>query len=257
MNNLHEDSINYLLENEYNDQIASLIKEKYFIEEKLEAYLKYHAENKDKSLSDVVSIVNAGADKEFYTNIQKTDYSKGNLILVNKFHKLEEDYVVEDLVPVSLQYAYDGHYIKKEVLENFIDLWHDAKENGFTIIINSSYRDYEYQEQLYENYSRVHGRTEADTFSAKPGHSEHQTGLAIDVAAYGSNIDDFGQTPEFEWMKDNAHKYGFILRYPEGKEHITGYMCEPWHYRYVGKEVAKEIYEMGITFDEYYELFIK
>ena len=97
----------------------------------------------------------------------------------------------------------------------------------------------------------------ADTYSARPGHSEHQTGLAIDLAAFNSNLNNFEETKEYEWVKDNAHLYGFILRYPKGKEHITGYMFEPWHYRYVGTKVAKEIYEMDITFDEYYELFLK
>ncbi len=253
----NEDTINFLLENDYSDQVMPIIKEKYFVEEKLEAYLKYKADNKERNLSDVISIVNAGADKEFYTNIKKTDTSKDNLILVNKFYALDQNYVVDDLVPISLQYAYDGHSIKREVLDNFLDMWHAADKLGLSLIINSSYRDHEFQSELYNNYSNTHGQAEADTFSARPGHSEHQTGLALDISAYGSILDDFGQTEEYEWTKDNAHLYGFILRYPENKEHITGYIFEPWHYRYVGKEVAKKIYEMDITFDEYYELYIK
>lgn len=254
---LNSNNVNNLLEKDYNDQIALIVQEKYFIENKLDVYVNYRNENKDYTLKEVVSIVNANANKEFYTDIKETDTSKENLMLVNKFNYLEKDFEFDDLVPISLKYAYSGHRIREEVLENFIDMWHAANKIDLTLIVNSSHRDYDFQEELYIGYSNRHGKAEADLFSARPGHSEHQTGLALDLSAYGSSIDDFGVTEEYQWTKDNAHKYGFILRYPENKTHITGYDFEPWHYRYVGKDVAKEIYELDITFDEYYELFIK
>ena len=107
---------------------------------------------------------------------------------------------------------------------------------------------------LYEKYVQRDGKALADTYSARPGHSEHQTGLTIDVV-----IDEeyFKNTAEFRWLQKNAHKYGFILRYPEKADYITGYMFEPWHYRYVGVDAATEIYNLGITFDEYYTFFIE
>ena len=90
-----------------------------------------------------------------------------------------------------------------------------------------------------------------DTYSARAGHSEHQTGLAIDVSSNNPDILSFEMSTSFKWMKEHAHEYGFILRYPKGKEDITGYMYEPWHYRYVGKEIATLLYQTGMTFDEY------
>ncbi|MDD2181437.1 MAG: M15 family metallopeptidase [Bacilli bacterium] len=254
---LNSNNVNILLDKEYNDQIALIVQEKYFIENKLDVYVNYRNENKDYTLKEVVSIVNANANKEFYTDIKETDTSKENLMLVNKFNYLEKDFEFDDLVPISLKYAYSGHRIREEVLENFIDMWHAANKIDLTLIVNSSHRDYDFQEELYTGYTNTHGKAEADSFSARPGHSEHQTGLALDLSAYGSSIDDFGVTEEYIWIKDNAHLYGFILRYPENKTNITGYEFEPWHYRYVGKDVAKKIYDLDITFDEYYELFIK
>ncbi len=254
---LNQKNIEDLIQSEYNKYITPIIKEKYFIENKLNAYLNYKKENEEKEISDIISVVNAGADKEFYTDIKQTDTSKDYLILVNKYHQLEKEFAFDDIVPIGLQYAYDNQSTRKEVLESFKDLWQAANKLDLSIIINSSYRDYDLQERLYNRYTDKYGREEADTFSAKPGHSEHQTGLALDVSAFNSTIDNFEDTEEYKWLKDHAHLYGFILRYPKEKEHITGYSFEPWHYRYVGKEVAKEIYDLDITFDEYYELFIK
>ncbi len=254
---LDEKKIEELTEKDYIEEIIPVIKEKYFIQNKLELYLNYLKENKEKEIMDVISIVNAEADKDFYTEIKDVDTSKENLMLVNKYHKLDKDFTFDDIVPIGLQYAYANQSIREEVLENYLSMWHAAKKLDLSLIVNSSYRDYDFQDRLYNRYINNYGKEEADTFSARPGHSEHQTGLALDISAYNSVMENFEDTKEYEWMKDNAHFYGFILRYPEGKEHITGYKFEPWHYRYVGKEIAKEIYDLGITFDEYYELFIK
>nr|WP_250130198.1 M15 family metallopeptidase [Jeotgalicoccus sp. WY2] len=109
---------------------------------------------------------------------------------------------------------------------------------------------------MYNNYVAQDGKEAADRYSAEPGHSEHQTGLAIDVGSYDSAVllqTSFEYTPEFQWLKDVAHEYGFIIRYMKGKEDITGYMYEPWHLRYVGDK-APAIYESGLTLEEYFEL---
>ena len=132
----------------------------------------------------------------------------------------------------------------------------DAKKEGHTIVINSSYRDYESQEDIWETRKSLYGTKKADEYAARPGYSEHQTGYAVDVADFNDVNDKFGNTKSYIWMKENAHKYGFILRYPKDKEDITGYSYEPWHYRYVGKEIASKIYNENITFDEYYAYYI-
>lgn len=127
----------------------------------------------------------------------------------------------------------------------------DAKKLGYNIIATSTYRSYDYQKKLYNNYVKEKGLYYADMASARAGHSEHQTGLAVDVADITLDYDNFEQTKEFIWMKNNAHKYGFILRYPKAKFHITGFKYEPWHYRYVGVSLANYLYKNNITLDEY------
>ncbi|MBQ8297612.1 MAG: D-alanyl-D-alanine carboxypeptidase family protein [Ruminococcus sp.] len=123
-----------------------------------------------------------------------------------------------------------------------------AAQEGLNIWLASGYRSYEYQSTIYNNYSSLYGAETADTFSARPGHSEHQTGLAIDV----NSIDDsFANTPEAEWLAQHAHEFGFIIRYPQGKQHITGYKYEPWHIRYLGVETATAVYNSGLTLEEY------
>ena len=127
----------------------------------------------------------------------------------------------------------------------------DAQKEGLNLYISSGFRSYERQRSIYNNYVNTDGVKKADTYSAKAGHSEHQSGLAFDL----NTIDEsFANTKEGKWVSDNCYKYGLILRYPKGKENITGYMYESWHLRYVGKELAEKLYNNGkwITLEEYY-----
>jgi D-alanyl-D-alanine carboxypeptidase len=121
--------------------------------------------------------------------------------------------------------------------------------------VQSGFRSYGTQERLYNNYVARDGKKEADKYSARPGHSEHQTGLAFDVCATNRPCisNEFDNTPEAKWLSDNCYKYGFILRYVKGKENETGYQNESWHFRYVGKDIAKELYNNGdwITLEDY------
>ena len=130
-----------------------------------------------------------------------------------------------------------------------------AKGAGYSIIAFSSFRSYDYQKGLYDKYVARDGKENADRYSARPGHSEHQTGLAFDVGEVGREdlwlTSEFGETPAGKWLVKNAHQYGFILRYPKGKEAITGFMYESWHYRYLGVELATKVYESGLTLEEY------
>ena len=131
------------------------------------------------------------------------------------------------------------------------------KKEGYTILIVSSYRTYQDQEDVWKDYKASFGTKKADAYAARAGSSEHETGLAIDVADYNDKNDKFEATESFKWMQTNAHKYGYILRYPKGKENITGYSYEAWHYRYVGVDTATKVYNEGITYDEYYEYYLK
>ena len=130
-----------------------------------------------------------------------------------------------------------------------------AKKAGFDLVAFSGYRSYEYQTQLYTNYSNRDGKEAADRYSARPGHSEHQTGLAFDIGEIGREdvwlTEEFGETPAGKWLAQNAHTYGFILRFPKGKEDVTGFMYESWHFRYLGKDLAEKVYQSGVTLEEY------
>ena len=131
----------------------------------------------------------------------------------------------------------------------FCKLSSAAAQEGLNIYLSSGFRSYDYQAQIYNNYCARDGQAAADTYSARPGYSEHQTGLAIDV----NQIDDsFIGTPEAIWLENHCHEFGFILRYPQGKQDITGYQYESWHIRYVGTDLATQIHASGLTLEEYF-----
>ena len=163
-----------------------------------------------------------------------------------------EDYVPDNLEDISTNYSRSGMRLVSSAKDAFETLAEQALKDNKKVIAMSSYRSYQYQVNLYNRYVTNEGVNAADTYSARPGYSEHQTGLCVDV--YDGVIDytNFEKSDSYNWMMDNAYKYGFILRYPKGKENITGYQYESWHYRYVGKKIAKYIHDNDITFDEYY-----
>ncbi len=164
------------------------------------------------------------------------------ILLANKQNPLPSDYAPG--VNPDAQDAFGA--MRAEALKSNIDL------TAF-----STFRDFARQKELYEGYVAKDGQEKADRYSARPGFSEHQTGLAFDIGESGAEqhwaAASFGDTEAGKWVADNAHRFGFILRYPEGKEQLTGYMHESWHFRYVGKEAAKEIYDADITLEEYLE----
>jgi len=170
------------------------------------------------------------------------DVSLGYQMVVNKKHALPSTYAPgED--PTA------GAQVKK-LIQKMQELEYPISD------VYSGYRSYEYQEQLYNNYVAREGKEAADTYSARPGYSEHQTGLVVDVTKENGSFLKFGNTKEFEWMKENAHKYGFILRYTKEFESITGYTSEPWHYRYVGIDIASYIHEHPMSYEEYFVRFL-
>ena len=253
-NNNDEEVINV------NDELKNELQEqKYFIENNLSRYINYYNNNSDLDWKDIVTNVNTNIDNEFYNNDMDTDTSKGILMITNKFYKLTSDFEGLNLVKVSEDDSMYGrtYYLNEEAYEHFKEMVSDARSIGLDFGIYSAYRSYDTQVNLYNNYVKRDGVALADTYSARAGYSEHQTGLAVDLRSRTMNTSYFEETNEYKWLKDNAHKYGFIIRYPEEFVYITGYQFEPWHYRYCGKEAATIIYNEGITFDEYYEYYVK
>ena len=242
---LSESDITKILDMNYNKNLVSIINEQYYIPDNLERYLAYS--NKNENIKDVISIVNVGADSDWYTNTKEANVDEGIKMLVNKFHYLKDDYLPDDIVPISNWYAYDGHSIKKEVYDKYVSMWKAANEQGLRLLVNSSYRTFEDQQNEYDMSN--------DDYASRPGFSEHQTGLALDIVTDNIIGNEFENTEEFKWLQENAHLYGFILRYPKDKEYITGYNYESWHYRYVGKELATKVKESGLTYDEYYAYY--
>lgn len=252
---LVNNNIDKIKDLEYDDVILSLVDEDYYIYDNTARYVDYYKDNSDLSAKDIVTNVNSNLDYEFYTNVEATDMSKGNLIIVNKYYYLDKNYEPEDLVYIEGYYSsWPGAYMKKEAYEHFKEMVDAAREDGIKLWSQSPYRSYQTQLSIYNRYVSRAGQAEADTYSARAGYSEHQTGLAVDI----NEVDEsFAYTKEYQWLINNSYKYGFILRYPEGKEYITGYQYEPWHYRYIGVEDAKKIYNLDITYEEYYAYYIK
>lgn len=181
-------------------------------------------------------------------------------VLANKKRNLPSDYVPEDLVKPDIPFSFDGEnekrYLRKIAADNLELLVNAAKEEDLKIVGVSGYRSYKRQETIFNWNKNQYGFEHANKFSAQPGQSEHQTGLAIDVSCKSVKYDlvqEFGETPEGKWLKDNAHRYGFIIRYQKEKESITGYIYEPWHIRYVGNDIAQACYEQDICLEEYFE----
>ena len=180
------------------------------------------------------------------------------LSVVNKSFSLPSDYEPEDLtVPeVSFPFTEDDpkKQLRKEAAHALEDLFAGAEQVGIHLFAQSGYRSYDRQEAIFAANVEQDGEEHANTYSARPGESEHQTGLVMDVTAesVGFNLNtDFGETDEGKWVEENAHEYGFIIRYPDGKEEITKYQYEPWHLRYVGVKAATEIKNNEQTLEEY------
>lgn len=243
---LSKEDITKILELDYQEALAKIVKQTYYIPKNLFTYLEEAKKNPD--IEKVISLVNTSSYQAWYTNTKETDLNKEYSILVNKYNYLKEDFTLDDLVPISVMYAYgDQHKTRKEVYEQYVKMWKAAKKEDLTLIVNSSYRTYAKQQSEYN--------ASDDDYAAKPGFSEHQTGLALDIVTYDTQGNDFENKPEFTWLQNNAHNYGFILRYPKDKEDITGYHYESWHYRYLGVDMATKVKNSGLTYDEYYAYY--
>lgn len=243
----------YLLKEKY-DEIINYINVPYFKCENIERYNNYKLKNKNLSPEETILYVEIGLDQEFYTNIKELENYNDKTVLINKFYKLPDDYEITDIVDIPKGYANNNQKLKKEALEHLIEMFDNAKKDNIKLNVVSSFRTNSLQNTLFTNSTKKNGLSYALTYSAKPGHSEHQTGYAVDI---NTTQDSFYKTKEYKWLKENSYKYGFIERYPKGKEFITGYGYEPWHYRYVGENISTKIYIEDITYEEYVIKYLK
>ena len=242
---------NFLLEKKYNNLI-NFISSPYFKAKNIQRYEDYLSKNEEYSYENVVLYVEVGLDKEFYTEITEISNYNDLDAIVNKYYKLPSNFTPEDLVVVKKEYWGNNYEYKlrEEAAEAFYKMADAAKEDGIVLKVVSAYRTESTQSSLFNNSVNVDGLEHALIYSAKPGHSEHQLGLAVDINMASSKM-HFENTKEYEWLKANSYKYGFVERYPKGKEFITGYGFEPWHYRYFGIELATNVYLDGSTYEEY------
>ena len=224
----------------------------YSIEQNLSRYQAYASLNNGMEPDDVVWQVNMNLDKpKFSCDIPASGYDDP-YIIVNKYYKVPRDFRPPDLE------SFDNQLLRKETGEAFIRMRNAASNEGLSLMAVSGYRSVEYQENLYNSYLESDTLENVDRYSARAGYSEHHTGMAIDVFGSIHGLREFINTPEYPWVKENAHKYGFIIRYTETGEFITGYEFEPWHIRYVGVEVATDMKQKNIdTFEEYYAKYIQ
>jgi zinc D-Ala-D-Ala carboxypeptidase len=181
--------------------------------------------------------------------------SNGNdlLALVTKETTLKSSYAPTDLVRIP-EYMYPARelWLREEALRQLEKLWQAAADDGVTLTIISAYRSYAYQQTLFQNYASSYGEDAANRFSARPGQSEHQLGTTVDFG--GTTVDleaAYADTDQGRWLAENAYRFGFAMSYPDGKEEITGYIFEPWHYRYIGPEAAAEWYAAGLSLKEF------
>lgn len=181
------------------------------------------------------------------------------LAVVNKAHALPGDYIPEDLAVPDIPFPFEEDDPKRQLrqvaADAIEDMFNATEAEGLELYGQSGYRSYDRQEAIFASNTDQHGEEHANTYSARPGESEHQTGLVMDVTSREVGFDlttDFGDTEEGKWLADHAHEYGFIIRYPEDKVDITKYQYEPWHLRYVGVNAATEIYENSESLEEYF-----
>ncbi len=257
--------VKHLVDQQYTyAQIEPFMKVKGFVFADLDKYMEVYAENQNYNYAVLITtypfIISENQPETSYT-IQNPD---DVLTLVKKGFYLSSDYEPSDLVTpdpdkVKVASDCDDSRLRKEAADALVDMFEAAKQEGYDLVINSAYRSYANQKKTYDEYFDTYDEVTAASLVAEPGASEHQTGLGVDLTCQAV-IDDhlngitnsrFGYKPDYKWCVANSYKYGFILRYEEDKADITGIANEPWHFRYVGKEAAKEIFNNSWTLEEY------
>ena len=249
---LSNSQVDSLIARQEHDTMAiPVIQARYFIADNFDRYLAFHKKDTTSApLSNIIALVNIGADQDRETCAVPCDTSKGQLMLVNGRHYLDESYGPDSLATFNKRYCYEEQRALPVVVDAFMAMQQACKEQtGAQLMVNSAHRSFQQQISMHKR--------SAKGYAAHAGYSEHQTGLAIDVTSLEHPMRwPFDKSEECAWMHEHCHEYGFILRYPKRQSRIFGFAYEPWHLRYVGTEVARRIHDEDITFDEYYAYYL-
>ena len=222
-------------------------------QEDVNPYIEDVIRNRDRNVNQFI------LTNSYYTPYEQpllADITQNYNILVTKTYQLPQDYTIP-LTNVSIGCRMRMMQLETETARAFESMCADMQLLGMKIASNSGYRDYNQQQETYNSIIADYGTTQGEQRVARPSFSEHETGLAVDIASLSNPDVPFVDSKESDWLMQNAHHYGFILRYQKGYEQITGVQFEAWHYRYVGVELATKVFESGLTFDEYYLLYLK
>lgn len=234
---------------QYASELSQYTDLKYYINEDTQRYMDYKMSHPDYTWDAVISYVNIGLDREFYSNVDLIAKPGSIDVLVNKYRQLPSDFVPAKLENISSSYSIGTQKLTHSARIAFEKMCADAKKLGYSICAVSAYRSYNKQAQVYAGFYSSEDPSRQDLLAARQGFSEHQTGLAVDVSRSSAS---HAAADVDKWYAKNVNKYGFIIRYPNGKEQITGYTSEPWHLRYLGVKLATAVYKSGLTYDEYY-----
>ena len=262
-------TISYLLTNLSKSELTELVNKKYdkdleeyiliedFDYDKYDRYISYQKKNPKLKKEDIVMRIELKVDLDNYDDPVEEENPDSLVAYINRHRYINKDYEPEDLVEMDDKYSnnyYGVNKLRKDAYEHFKEMVDDANKQGIEFVADTTYRSFDTQETIYNNYAYEHTSEETSKYAARPGYSEHELGTAIDV----SNIWYIEEgDKEYDWIKKNAWKYGFIMRYKKDKEDITKYAAEDWHIRYVGVKTATLIHNKGITFDEYWYKYVK
>lgn len=223
-------------------------------------YKDYQKKHPNLTDEDVVTRVNMNLDYNFYEYIITQSNPNDTNTLVNKYYQLDSNYTPNDLVLINDAYSdnsdpsyeYRNQLASKKLYDDFSALRNECKKNGINLYVVSGYRSTATQQNSYQHMANTFSVERADKTCSRPGHSEHTLGLACDIALDQYSFENITTHPSYQWFVNILPNYGFIIRYPDGKNEFTGYDYEPWHIRYLGKELAKEVINSNLTYDEYY-----
>ncbi len=247
-----ETELNHLFsELDYRELTPLLVFEKL---EDIEVYIDDVKENRYRNENSFY-LTNDYLNK--YHNPSLIDTDLDILMLVNDKNQLPEDYLISDLVMIPNECRLKEMTLRAEAQKAFVSLCHDIESAGYKIASKSAYRSYQDQANIYQDNVAKYGVTTAEEIATRPGFSEHQTGLGVDIASLSSSENqNFSESATVRWLNENIHHYGFIFRYPKGYESITGISQDLWHLRYIGVEAATKFQTLDLTFDEYFYLEI-
>ena len=257
----HEHEEEYIFYHDYglkDKDIETMLNLSYYRPERAKRYAKWPQENIEKRVLEV----NCDMDLEPFEMITVVKDDQDMTMLINKFNSLPQDYMPNDLVPVKEYVCVQGQdyscqavaqiELRQEVAQAYLDFAKAAEKEGIQLRLIAGYRSYAYQKGLWEYAANTQGQDYADTYYARPGQSEHNSGLCLDLTFNGYRFNEIEKYEGYDWILENAPQYGFILRYPEDKVDVTRYSYESWHFRYVGKKVAQIIDKNHWTLEEYH-----